>query len=288
MIQKSYEVSGGVIYWSAADSNRVALEIGLAPLGLAELIPNPRTEPSALEAALKDYCDSKNAMLRKENRRKIVQPHLKRSDTGFEIVDMEMGEHENAYTFDFAVGFNEQRSLQFRGSCSYDAEVSIRDSYRQHRDMVTGAAVGTCLVKIASDKLGGTALRDSGGVYWLPEYSVERWIQVAKAVEGAAIGHAANKVYLLRTEMNEGAMKAVRDAIVSEISRDAATLSTEIYSGQLGERALETRKEQAVVLHQRISQYEAILGETLDSLRLVVKSVEESATLAALSAMSSV
>ena len=80
--------------------------------------------------------------------------------------------------------------------------------------------------------------------------------------------------------MDEGTIRAVKDAIVSEVTQAAAAICEEIAGGRLGPDALENRKDAALHLHERVSIYEGVLGEALAELHVVVRSVEQTAAAA--------
>jgi hypothetical protein len=122
--------------------------------------------------------------------------------------------------------------------------------------------------------LGGTTLREVGGVYWLPESGLETWSKVINAFQMAG---PKTKVYCMQTVMDAETIRAVKDAIVSEVSASAGGLVEEIRSGSLGTVALETRKSRATQLHQRVKQYEEVLQDTLEHLHQVIAVAETAA-----------
>ena len=71
--------------------------------------------------------------------------------------------------------------------------------------------------------------------------------QIGRVVGGRPSGRvcgrrAASAVYLLRHRMDADAVRAVRDAVVAEVQGEAARIRDEVQTGDLGGRALETRK----------------------------------------------
>ena len=93
-----------------------------------------------------------------------------------------------------------------------------------------------------------------------------------------------NLVYRLVVQHDMETMRAVRDAIAREINAEAQGIASDLAEG-LNERALETRRQKAVKLHDRISEYEGHLNDTLADLHATVKRVEEAATLATMQLM---
>jgi hypothetical protein len=86
-----------------------------------------------------------------------------------------------------------------------------------------------------------------------------------------------NKVYLLRTAMDEATVRAVRDAITAEVSKEAETIVQEVKENDFGDEALSRRQILAAALHARDSQYERILGEAMSTLHEVVRVAEQAA-----------
>ena len=120
-------------------------------------------------------------------------------------------------------------------------------------------------------------MRDMGGIYWLPEAGVDVWKQVAAAVEGASEKAGSNSVYMLTTVMDDAAIRAVKDAITHEIAGEAIRVHGEVTEG-LGDRATENRKERMKELHSRVSHYEGLLEESLESLHNTISVVEQAMT----------
>jgi len=114
-------------------------------------------------------------------------------------------------------------------------------------------------------KLGGVALRKSGGVYWLPRDAMPTWRSMARAVVRASGGR--NVVYVIKHRMDEGAMRAVRDAVVEDVGREVEGIYEQVVSGGLGEKALRKRVERAACLAKQVENYERYIHSSLDSLR---------------------
>jgi len=261
--------TGAVIYWSAGPTSRQLLETRLGQLGLEEFTPPQRTDAAALKSVLLDYCDGSKS----QKTDKVVQSHKKPKRNGFEVVDVERQEQANEYSHDFSALVHEGLVVITRGDA--DQRV-LQQAFNEHKALLTGAAIGQMLVEVLAH-LGGTALRPSGGVYWIPEDAVPAWQGIAAAVEESSDGLKGNKVYMLRTVMDETAMRAIRDAIISEVTTEAAVLGNEIAAGNLREAGLAKRMELAKSLHGRIARYEGILGEALDVLHQIVQVAEQAA-----------
>jgi hypothetical protein len=131
------------------------------------------------------------------------------------------------------------------------------------------------------DALGGTRLRPSGAVYWVPGTKLDDWARVGRAVEAAADG-GASAVYLLRHRLDADAVRAVRDAVVTEVQAEAERIQAEVAAGHLGGRALETRQGQAADLRAKVLLYEDLLNVGLAGLHRAVDAADQAAATAAL------
>jgi len=273
MNEQQISAMGATVYWSAGPTDRELLIERLESIDMQRFTPKERTEFSCLENAVKEYCARLDSHRRRNDPRdRIVQKHENPKENGVEVVEVDRGESQNYYTQDFSVRVQNGRIVSTGG---YADDYELQQLYDRFRSEITGVSVGQTLVAILAE-LGGTALRPSGGVYWIPEGAVETWREVVQAVEGSSPA-GKNSIYMLRTIMDESAIKAVRDAIVHEITSAAALISEEIYSGELGEEALKNRQNRALKLRQRIGQFEGFLGETLETLKGIVQSMENTA-----------
>jgi hypothetical protein len=131
------------------------------------------------------------------------------------------------------------------------------------------------------ESLGGTRLRPSGAIYWVPGPRLDEWADVARAVERAADGRPSS-VYLLRHRLDRDAVRAVRDAVVSEVQSEADRICAEVNTGELGGRALEARKRQAAELRSKVLLYEDLLAVGLQGLHTAIDAADQAAATAAL------
>jgi hypothetical protein len=138
--------------------------------------------------------------------------------------------------------------------------------------------VSTALVAVL-DALSGTRLRPSGGLYWLPARQLDERQRAVSAVESAAEGKPS-AVYVLRHRLD--AVRAVRDAIVAEVQAESARIHDEVVGGELGSRALETRRSEAGQLRQKIALYEGLLNVGLEGLYHAVDRADQAVAAAVL------
>lgn len=268
---KNISHDGAVVFWSAGESRHADLLRGLEAIGLEKYAPNGKTDEAALKATLDDYCSSKRTMLRRIGRDKIVQKHKSGAD-GFDVVDVELSgkDTSNAYTVDFSARVENGRVIVYGG---YANTYELQEAWDAHKCLLTGSQVSTSLVSLAVKYLGGVRIKDEGGVYWLPGHAVSAWDNIAAVFESAG----RNSVYRMTVEMNQESIRAVKDAVVKEVSQAAGAIVEEIRNNDYGQEALDRRLSAAMALRNRVKEYELILGETLEHLHSVLDVAEAAA-----------
>jgi hypothetical protein len=269
MTTNNLRLGGAVIFWSLAEyTDRERLADGLAEAGFGDLSPEPR--PAA--AALKDALESTF-----RGARVLVRPLANRD--GFAVITEARGADFNRYEQTLAATLVGTRpAIQF---APYDTRCEdVLSAYERHRTLLKAHQVGECLVRII-ERLGGTRLRPQGAIYWLPENRLELWQGATRAVELATAGrpHAS---YLLRHQMDADAVKAVRDAVCVEVLAEAKRIQADVLSGELKERALESRRAQAEELRGKVALYESLLDAGLAQLREAIDAADQAAAAAAL------
>lgn len=275
MNQFNISASGAVVYWQLHDTDRVALNLQLHGLGLEKYQVAPRSDAGALKAAIRG-CFSGN---RGRKYDKLILGLEDESIDGYEVRNVTRGAEENSITHDFSVTVRDSIVAITKGS--FHATDAIQKFYGDAKRVAPANSVSVALIGIIENELEGVVLRAHGGVYWVPEHRLEQLQKVATAVETASLSeaqrefdHRGNKVYRVRTAIDEGTIRAVKDAIVSEVNAAAAAMRSSIATNELGKRALERRETQAHGLHARVAKYEEILGEALTALHETVYAAE--------------
>jgi hypothetical protein len=260
--------TGLVVFWSLSEfTDRARLNAGWTAAGFNHAVPEPRANVSVLKDALTDVFAGS---------RFLVRPLAAR--TGFAVVREDRGQDENSYAPVLTAKVHGDESPIYAGDVGKADEVNA--AYHRHLGRVASHQMSAALVKVLYD-LGGIRLRPSGSVYWLPGDRADAWDRVVAGFEQAADG-GKSVGYMLRHDLDADAIVAVRDAITHEVSTEAARLSQDILSGDLGDKAIETRKKEAVLLKRKVSEYEAILGVGLDHLKRTLDAVEQADATAAL------
>ncbi|HVK08996.1 MAG TPA: hypothetical protein VM597_09495 [Gemmataceae bacterium] len=269
MVESRLDVGGGVVFWSLADwTDRPRLAAAFRALGLGSFVPEPRPPSAALKDALESVLGGP---------RVLVRPLATRD--GFAVVTEDRGLAQNQYaTALTARAAGDPPALSFD---PWDARaVRVEEAFRAQLGRVPANQLSAALVKVIAF-LGGTRLRPSGAVYWLPGHRLGPWADVAQAVEQAADGRPS-AVYVLRHRLDADAVRAVRDAVVAEVQAEAARIRDEVLAGDLGGRALETRQRYAADLREKVLLYEDLLDVGLKGLHAALDEADQAAATAAL------
>jgi hypothetical protein len=271
MTPNHLRLGGAVVYWTLSEFTfRDRLADGLADAGFGDLAPDARPATAALKAALEQTLGGS---------RILIRPLQSRD--GFAVVEEERGQTENIYTQTLSARVEGEGAFaRLAFSLADERSLAVQQAFDLHQGLIAAHQVSECLVSIV-ERLGGTRLRPSGGFYWLPEARLDLWQEVAAAVEKAAFGRP-HACYVLRVAMDADAVRAVRDAIVAEVTAEANRIRNEVLSGELKERALESRRVEAEDLRDKVTQYEMLLDTGLASLREAIDAAEEAAAAAAL------
>lgn len=269
MVENHLDIGGAVVFWSLAEAtDRDKLRTGFARLGLADFVPDDRVPSAVLRDALEDTLGGP---------RTLVRPLSSRD--GFAVVCEDRGTRHNVYATSLVARVGgDPPAVDF--DPIDDRAPRVLASYRKHAARVPATQLSAALVKVV-DSLGGTRLRPSGAVYWVPGHKLADFADVATAVEAAADGRPS-AVYLLRHRLDADAVRAVRDAVVAEVTADATRIRDEVTTGDLGGRALETRKKQAAELRAKVLLYEDVLSVGLAGLHRAVDAADQAAAAAAI------
>jgi hypothetical protein len=270
MVENHLDIGGAVVFWSIAEwTDRSRLAARFAALELQALVPDPRPAPAALRAALEEIFGAP---------RMLVRPLASRD--GFAVVEEKRGLASNQYQtlLTARVVDGNPPALTFD---PWDSRaLSVESAYRTHLERVSAMQVSATLVRFV-EWLGGTRLRPSGAVYWVPGHRLDDFARFAQAVEESADGRPS-AVYVLRHRLDADAIRAVRDAVVAEVHTEASRIREDVLGGELGSRALETRQRQAGELREKVLMYEELLSVGLNSLHRAVDEADQAAATASL------
>lgn len=272
--------SGGIVYWKLGDMNREDLRARLLRIGFAHRIPRLKTETAALKTALDRYCKG----MKDVGRDMKVEHHKQKSQHGFEVLDISRGEVANQYDVWLSAKLGTGRIEVLGQGASFAVQSELQSTFRRELETASSEALGGMLVAIATEECNGLSLRESGGVYWLPETNLERWQELAAELERVEHVNGATEMYLVKTCMDQSTIKAVRVGLQNEVVSEVSAIRDAILAG-MGDEALENRKDRLLQIHRKVQSYEEILSESLTTLHAIITSVEEASAIAAISSL---
>lgn len=164
---------------------------------------------------------------------------------------------------------------------SGQGEEQIRAAYNVAKGVLAPSDIGTWLCdKLV--RLGGIALRDSGGVYFLPKQSTPTWDRLRAGLTACS----KHRVHTIPAMRSEDAIDAILSAVVADTQAACAKIASDIADGDLGDRGLKNREKLTAELVERLAMYENLLGKRLDGLRAAIDETNMAIATAKLAAAS--
>ena len=254
-IQSMSEHAGCITWWSlGAETDPDGLLHRFDKLGLPKYAPEQRTWLMSLKAALTDQFPGK-----------MIRPLKRREKNGYSVVEEIKGERENNFPALGSATITDEGEVIVR-SGDFDRQ-ALQDKANHYRRVLPASSVSAVMIEIINSVLGGIAMREGGGIYFVPENMTGKWMNIAKAVEESACNGVSNSVTICPMETNAMTLRDIRDAIVREVETEAAAIRKELADNDLGDRAIQNRVDRSGNLFNRMKQYEGLLGETLAACR---------------------
>ena len=259
-----YDLAGSSVFWSlGGGTNYTRLAAMLSTEGFGQFTPERMTEYASLRAAIAEhYTDCE------------VYP-VKGEKNTFEVIRVTKDENtkRNEYTRLATISLGKYGVVHDN---DFHMEALLQAAYDRYRSTVHHSSVSRALVDIVM-ALGGTTLRPSGGVYWIPNDHWDRWCAVVQAVETSG---PSNNVFSMRVIYDEHSAAAIREALTAEIEREASNIASamdELVSNNCLKKAAPL-KSRAECLRIKLSAYEESFGFCLQNL---AKQLQDATTIQA-------
>ena len=262
MQNTTVSTGGAFCFWTCATwSDQKKLQTLFSSLGLGAYAPKPMAVNVVLREALEKVLGRKteNAWTDKDV---LIRPMA--NANSFCVMEEHKGKTENEYKQTLMCKID-TNTLKISFAPLDDRAAAVVSEFNEHRGYVSGSLVGSSLVALVK-KMNGTTIRQTGGLYWLPSTHAAEWKSIGDAVEACSV-YGTSRVYLASMEVNAESIRVVRDAIKAEILRESERLLDEIATGELGDKAIASRKEYLEQLEAKVKEYEGIVGESLVDLR---------------------
>ena len=257
MLDSRFNLAGATCFWTLGeDTDFARFDAALKSAGFSKFSPERPTDFAALRDIL--YADFGSDH---------VYPVKNQPQPTFEVIGVKAASAQdtlgrNDYGHKLTARVTTAGNIETdTGDAATDARLT--DLYRAKRLQIPYHAVSRCLVDIVYS-LDGTTLRPSGGIYFIPNAAFERWEMVANAVEQSG---PKNRCFSMRMVMDEHAAAAIREALTTEIEREAAEIDAAFHDPNTGIRAKATQSEHARQLRRKIETYEQTFEMMLPDLK---------------------
>lgn len=235
--------AGAIVWWRLAGGlPLVALAAAWTAEGLdAKELPTVPAPGAALRRACMDLATAT----------RIAKPLPGRA--GWGVYDRS-GDGD-AYTITVKATLRADDSVSYDPAWHVDAG-RIEAAYQAHSQTVNAQDVSLWITRLVYT-CDGAALRDTGGVYYVPPHGIDRWERIVRALRACGSTHAIHYAPAMRSG---DAIAGFLDAIAHEAEVEAGQMEAEITGGKLGERALASRLVRIGEIEAKIGRYASALG----------------------------
>ena len=249
--------AGLVTWWRLSgtiDLSRLVAVWALESLPDAEL-PSKPTWPTALRRALAAEYEQPHTLVR-------TLPA-----GGYAIVDelFEDADERKAPKLQtrFRAWLDKEQNLVVRPPLTDAGIGNLRNQMNAKRNLLDATDVSTWLVQRAA-LVKAVKLRDTGGIYFVPETHAADWRSFAKVLHEIS----DSRIFMLPAVKSTEAVEAVIDALRKEAQQASDVLAHELEHGDLGGRALKSRSRLCDDMAAKLRAYEQLLDVKLDALKL--------------------
>ncbi len=203
-------------------------------------------------------------------------------ETGWAVVSEEEDEDSHlSYTVGQEITMGPDGMLQFSEACSEEFEERIARAYLEHLTQLSSLDISSWLARLVVSAFKAVALRDGGGVYFIPADFLDGWHKVVKALQSVS----THRLFEIPALHSDDAVEMILASVLEEANKRAEHLEEELASGKLGARALATRAESCSAITAKVAFYEELLGVTAGKMRERLEMLNADIAAASLSSM---
>ena len=150
-----------------------------------------------------------------------LRPLRHKQRNGYTVVVEDKGEADNSYSRTVNACVDKEGVVAVTAGFADRQELQQLTSH--YRRVLPASSVSDMLTDIINGQFGGISLKASGGLYFIPEDHVGKWMDVIMVVEAAAV-NGANDLSVVPLEMNEMTLRDIKRSINREIESAAERL----------------------------------------------------------------
>ena len=257
--------AGATIFWKLRDtSTRLALDEALHSVGVVREQRMLPLEPSP-EKCLRRACKK----LREY--RRLIRPL--EGKKGWALVSEKATKDNVSHETDVIVRYTTTEGCN--GDISWeptyegrarmgwntldDMEKTVREAFDEEFHVLNHGDMSAWLLRHVHC-MNAVALRDGGGVYYIPGGFIGHWEKLSEALK--LLG--ASRAYSIESVKAENAVEAVFDALVDEATSMAEKVRGKMEEDSLGLRAMHNRIGTCESFLAKISRYESFLDTNMD------------------------
>ncbi len=273
-------VAGGIVWWKLRGDldeplfARTWEAEGLDP----KFLPTPPSPATALRRSMNEF----------RRQRTLIRPlgkgkglALVKERTTDEARQQATGEGELDYHLQWKASVDAVGRLTVKGLDGHEPPTEeLNGLFQKHLATLSDADISHWLIREAK-RLDAVPLRDGGGIYFVPRYSLHSWHAISLVLSQCS-SHVIYKVPTMRTQ---DAVAAIIDAISTEAELEAKALE-EALAEDHGHQALAHRVKLCEQVEAKVEKYEGVIGQKLDTLRERLEVVRANLSVAMLAAMS--
>lgn len=222
------------------------------------MLPGLPTPARALERAMKS-CAS---------RHRLARPTKK----GWALVDETEGANGLEYKpFLTASIFEENDGHLVLSDFDAAEKLGLREKFVVARRTFTQQDMSAWLCALVAN-VHAVALREVGGVYFVPRTDLDIWQTMMAAVKEVT----AHKPYKIPAMQSKDATEAILAAVEAEAAKFVEDIEEEMKGGAMGSRAMGTKRSRIEEMVSKVGSYESLLGAALPNMQAKLKKLHRS------------
>jgi len=267
------DVAGLITFWTLSGSVEYAT-LGTEWSGAGhdiEVLPRETTYMEALRRAMQH--------IKPRNFIRSVEQEKRR---GYVLVDEEKRAGLPTFSNNTIITLNEDDHLVIDRRSNYTDEILSR--YKVELRTITSHDMSSWLISLV-ESVGGIRLRESGGIYFVPQTSADTWRAYVACIRTCT----QHTVYEVPAMRSDEAVRTILDALTAEAEASVSEVFGVLEKAQskLNTKSVNARTKQCAALIAKLETYENLLGTQLDTIKTRVLECQTAVTAAAVVSLAS-